>query len=119
MFAVVATLFLAEAFVQHKHNTLAAPKKVCKNATKVSLLRKARLDPHCSEGIMNAAMTACCQADCGECHDESDICNGKATNGRGTTCCPVDMLAGNLPSCENSKAPCAIPDYVRATPDIS
>jgi len=77
------------------------------------------LDPHCHSGIMNGAMTACCQADCGECSDSSDICENQATNGRGSTCCPATMLGGDLPSCEVSKAPCAVPESVRAPESVS
>jgi hypothetical protein len=85
-----------------------------------------RLDPHCSEGIMNTEMTACCMADCGECSDTSDLCDagrqaekGTEKHGRESTCCPATMLAGDLPSCENSMAPCAIPESVRNPADLS
>lgn len=76
-----------------------------------------RLDPHCSKGILNTEMTHCCQADCGECHDGSDICKASATNGRGTTCCPSQMPA-DLVSCELSLAPCAVPVAVRNPPTL-
>jgi len=79
-----------------------------------------RLDPHCTEGVVNTAMTACCQKDCGECDDRSDICVNNATNGRGSTCCPSIMLADEkLPSCEISKAPCSVPDAVRNPPTVA
>jgi len=77
------------------------------------------LDPHCSSGIIDAEMKFCCMKDCGECDDRSDVCKAKATNGRGSTCCPEDMRAETaLPSCENSYAPCGIPKSVRAAPDV-
>jgi len=123
MRVVAVTLFFAYALEkpvvaklveEHKHKV----KVECRPKAS-SLLAKSRLDPHCHEGIMNTEMTACCQKDCGECHDGSDICNAKATNGRGSTCCPSDMLTEHLASCENSKAPCAVPAYVRAAPDVN
>lgn len=86
---------------------------------KASLLAL-RLDPHCTEGVVNTAMTACCQKDCGECDDRSDICVNNATNGRGTTCCPSIMLADEkFPSCEISKAPCAVPESVRSPASVA
>lgn len=98
-------------------------------AVATGLNLKLKVDPHCSKGMMNTEMTACCQADCGECSDTSDICmiatgqgrGGEDDNGRGSTCCPSIMLAeGNtLPSCDNSMAPCAIPDAVRNPPSAS
>merc|ERR1719409_238694 len=73
---------------------------------------------------MNTEMTACCQADCGECSDTSDLCDAarqdeKNPHGRESTCCPATMLAGDLPSCENSMAPCAVPESVRNPPDLT
>jgi len=95
-----------------------------------ALVRKAdtntthKLDPHCSEGIMNTEMTFCCQADCGECSDTSDLCDAARADaanpsGRESTCCPAAMEAAKVPSCENSMAPCAIPLSVRNPPDVS
>jgi len=88
-----------------------------------AFLEKATFDPHCRAGLMNTEMTACCQDDCGECSDSSNMCNDRhgdsSLKGRETTCCPATMLAGDLPSCEFSMAPCAVPDYVRSAPDIS
>jgi len=104
----------AEGFLRHvKHLQMSA--KV--NET-------VKLDPHCSKGIMNTEMTACCQADCGECSDTSDLCDAarqdeKNPHGRESTCCPATMLAGDLPSCENSMAPCAVPESVRNPPDLT
>jgi len=87
---------------------------------KASSLLAYRLDPHCTEGVVNTAMTACCQKDCDECDDRSDVCVNNATNGRGSTCCPSIMLADKkLPSCEVSKAPCAVPEAVRNPPTVS
>lgn len=91
-----------------------------------ALVRKAdsasKLDPHCSEGIMNTEMTFCCQKDCGECSDTSDLCSANRTDaenphGRESTCCPRAMEG--VPSCENSMAPCAVPKSVRNPPDLA
>jgi hypothetical protein len=76
-------------------------------------VKKASLDPHCREGLVNTEMTTCCQADCGECSDVSKFCVANNTLGRESTCCPTVMLSGELDSCEVSMAPCAIPDFVR------
>ena len=76
-------------------------------------LKKAALDPHCREGLVNTEMTACCQKDCGECSDVSSFCVANNTLGRETTCCPSVILAGEPDSCDVSMAPCAIPDFVR------
>lgn len=75
-------------------------------------------DAHCSQGITNVEMTVCCQSDCDECHDNSTICMHADYNGRGTTCCPTIMLGGDLPNCEDSFAPCEVPEYVRAPPSV-
>jgi len=86
---------------------------------KASLLAH-RLDPHCTNGVVNTAMTACCQKDCGECDDRSNICVNNATNGRGSTCCPSIMLADEkFPSCEVSMAPCAVPESVRSPATVA
>jgi hypothetical protein len=77
----------------------------------------AELDPHCREGVISLDMTACCQKDCGSCADDSDVCLANATNGRATTCCPSAVVQQG--DCETSKAPCAVPAYVRETPDVS
>jgi hypothetical protein len=74
---------------------------------------KVELDPHCSKGIINTEMTVCCQGDCGECSDHSDLCVENSTSGRTTTCCPSVILAAEPPSCDNSMAPCAISESVR------
>jgi len=74
---------------------------------------KKAFDPHCHEGIVNTEMTACCTADCGECHDGSPTCKAAAKNGRGSTCCPSQMLKEKVPACDVSMAPCAVPDSVR------
>jgi len=82
-----------------------------------------KLDPHCSEGIMNTEMTVCCQKDCGECSDTSNFCSasrqeemGVDPQGRESTCCPASMT--EVPSCEVSMAPCAIPESVRNPPTL-
>jgi len=74
---------------------------------------KSKLDPHCSKGLTNTEMTVCCQGDCGECSDHSDLCVENSTSGRTTTCCPATILAADPPSCDNSMAPCAISESVR------
>ena len=73
---------------------------------------------------MNTEMTVCCQADCGECSDTSNFCSasrqeemGVDPQGRESTCCPASMT--EVPSCEVSMAPCAIPESVRNPPDIA
>jgi len=82
-----------------------------------------KLDPHCSEGIMNTEMTVCCMKDCGECSDTSNLCSasrqeemGKDPQGRESTCCPSAMT--EVPSCTVSMAPCAIPEEVRNPPTL-
>jgi hypothetical protein len=86
--------------------------------TKALLTQTAtELDPHCREGVISLDMTACCQKDCGSCADDSDVCLANATNGRATTCCPSAVVEQG--DCETSKAPCAVPAYVRETPDVS
>lgn len=75
-----------------------------------------KLDAACSAGIADTTLTYCCQADCGECSDKSDVCAAKATNGRGGTCCPSEMAS--QPSCDTSMAPCLIPASVRASPTV-
>jgi len=62
-------------------------------------------DPYCSKGVASHDLKACCQGDCGECYDGSDICKNKATNGRGSTCCPSEILAAKQ-SCADGQAPC-------------
>lgn len=64
-------------------------------------------DPYCSKGVASHGLKACCQKDCGECSDVSDVCKGKATNGRGSTCCPAEILAAKN-SCADGQAPCTI-----------
>jgi len=73
---------------------------------------------------MNTEMTVCCQKDCGECSDTSNFCSasrqeemGVDPQGRESTCCPASMT--EVPSCEVSMAPCAIPESVRNPPDIA
>jgi hypothetical protein len=78
---------------------------------------KTGLDPHCSKGLVNTEMTVCCQGDCGECSDHSDLCLPNSTSGRTTTCCPAVILAAEPPSCDNSMAPCAISEDVRNPAD--
>jgi len=73
---------------------------------------KTQLDPHCAKGLTNTEMTVCCQGDCGECSDNSNLC-ADANSGRATTCCPATILAASPPSCDNSMAPCAISESVR------
>lgn len=82
-----------------------------------------KLDPHCSEGIMNTEMTVCCMKDCGECSDTSNFCSesrqaekGVDPQGRESTCCPSHMT--EVPSCSVSMAPCAIPEEVRNPPSL-
>lgn len=79
-----------------------------------ALLRRKAFDPHCSKGVVNRELTACCTADCGSCEENSDVCQAKAKNGRGSTCCPSEVV--NAPSCEASMAPCNVPEYVRNPP---
>jgi len=123
---------LAQGFVIKKRKkTLLPTMKVVATvlALATGLNLKLKMDPHCSKGMMNVEMTACCQADCGECSDTSDVCKiangegrgGEDDNGRGSTCCPAIMLAtdNKLPSCDNSMAPCAIPDAVRNPADVA
>lgn len=76
-------------------------------------VKKAGLDPHCSKGLVNTEMTVCCQGDCGECSDHSDLCVVNVTSGRETTCCPATILAAEAPSCDNSMAPCLVSESVR------
>jgi hypothetical protein len=64
-------------------------------------------DPFCKHGVSDTSLTACCQADCGECADGSDVCMEKDENGRGSTCCPHEILAADV-SCDGSQAPCII-----------
>jgi len=71
---------------------------------------------------MNTEMTFCCMKDCGECSDTSDLCSANRTDaenphGRESTCCPRAMEG--VPSCENSMAPCAVPQSVRNPPDLA
>lgn len=84
--------------------------------TAALLAQKARagLDPFCSEGVISLDMSACCQKDCGICADDSDVCKANLTNGRATTCCPSVVVEQG--SCETSKAPCAVADYVKEKP---
>lgn len=73
---------------------------------------------------MNTEMTFCCMADCVECSDTSDLCSANRTDagnphGRESTCCPAAMEAAEVPSCDNSMAPCAVPLSVRNPPDLA
>jgi hypothetical protein len=104
MIGAVSALALCHALLQK-------PTKAVLAQTSVGL------DPHCREGVISLDMTACCQKDCGSCADDSDVCLANATNGRATTCCPSAVVQQG--DCENSKAPCAVPAYVRETPDVS
>jgi len=56
----------------------------------------------------DTSLTTCCQGDCNECSDVSDTCKAKDENGRGSTCCPKEILAADV-SCEESQAPCVMP----------
>jgi len=84
-------------------------KKVAgKKASTMCLLQQEETDandPYCKEGVASHDMKACCQKDCGECNDKSDICKNAATNGRGSTCCPSQILAATA-KCTDGKAPC-------------
>jgi len=64
-------------------------------------------DPFCKEGLTDTSLSACCQADCGECADGSDVCEAKGENGRGSTCCPSEILSADVP-CDESHAPCVL-----------
>jgi hypothetical protein len=81
-----------------------------KEHTKLCLLQPAFLqggagDPYCAKGVASHDLSACCQKDCGECSDVSDVCKNKATNGRGSTCCPAEINAAKA-SCADGQAPC-------------
>jgi hypothetical protein len=65
-------------------------------------------DPFCKSGLADTSLTTCCQGDCNECSDVSDTCKAKDENGRGSTCCPKEILAADV-SCEESQAPCVMP----------
>jgi hypothetical protein len=69
--------------------------------------KKEEGDPFCKAGLTDTSLSACCQADCGECADESDVCEAKDENGRGSTCCPSEILSADVP-CDGSKAPCVL-----------
>jgi hypothetical protein len=65
-------------------------------------------DPFCKSGVADTSLTTCCQGDCSECSDASDLCKAKDESGRGSTCCPAEILAADV-SCEGSQAPCVMP----------
>lgn len=114
----VATLVFSASAInlrkRHSHNHLAKDHKVNATAFGLSHGTQRAFDPHCKEGIMNTEMTVCCQADCGECHDGSEICRGDKTGtGRESTCCPSTIITDKVPTCENSMAPCMVPEYIR------
>jgi hypothetical protein len=73
------------------------------------------VDPYCKRGLPNIEMTACCQADCGDCNDNSTTCLARETNGRGTTCCPFIILEEKIGSrsCESFGPPCQVSEEVR------
>jgi hypothetical protein len=73
------------------------------------------VDPHCRRGLANIEMTACCQADCGDCNDNSTTCLARETNGRGTTCCPFIIVEDKIGarSCESFGPPCQVSEEVR------
>jgi hypothetical protein len=73
------------------------------------------VDPQCKRGLANIEMTACCQADCGDCNDNSTTCLARETNGRGTTCCPFIILEDTVAarSCESFGPPCQVSEEVR------
>jgi hypothetical protein len=73
----------------------------------LSFIQEPAGDPFCKNGLSDTALTACCQADCGECADGSDVCLEKDENGRGSTCCPHVILAADV-SCGDSQAPCVV-----------
>jgi hypothetical protein len=68
----------------------------------------AKGDPFCKAGLADTSLTACCQSDCSECSDVSDLCKAKDESGRGSTCCPEEILKADV-SCDKSQAPCAMP----------
>jgi hypothetical protein len=78
---------------------------------KLSFLQESVVEPagdsFCKKGLSDTSLTACCQADCGECADGSDVCLEKDENGRGSTCCPSVIIAAAV-SCGESQAPCVI-----------
>ena len=53
-------------------------------------------DPFCKSGLADTSLTTCCQGDCNECSDVSDTCKAKDENGRGSTCCPKEILAADV-----------------------
>lgn len=65
-------------------------------------------DPFCKAGLADTSLTACCQGDCSECSDVSDTCKAMDENGRGSTCCPAEILKADV-SCDESQAPCVMP----------
>jgi hypothetical protein len=71
------------------------------------LQRAGKGDPFCKAGLTDTSLAACCQADCGECADGSDVCEAKDENGRGSTCCPSEILSADV-ACEESQAPCVL-----------
>jgi hypothetical protein len=73
------------------------------------------VDPQCKRGLANIEMTACCQADCGDCNDNSTTCLARETNGRGTTCCPFIILEDTIAarSCDSFGPPCQVSEEVR------
>lgn len=61
-------------------------------------------DPFCHEGLASSDLSTCCQADCSECSDSSDVCTDDES-GRGSTCCPAQIKDAGA-TCEDSHAPC-------------
>jgi hypothetical protein len=61
-------------------------------------------DPFCHKGLASSDLSACCQADCDECSDTSDICSDEES-GRQSTCCPAAIKEAGE-KCDDSHAPC-------------
>jgi hypothetical protein len=64
-------------------------------------------DPFCKKGLASSDLSTCCQADCSECSDSSDVCNDDES-GRGSTCCPAQIRDAGT-TCDESHAPCLMP----------